>query len=99
MHMLKSNQMEQPVAEAVKIAVSLGLRDCLTRALITWRVWGIVLGLALLFAIQSLYFALFPSPQAVSASTVFFLYEIPLLFALAAFLILVVTLAGWFHRL
>jgi len=100
MEMLKSNEMQQSAAKTIKVTVSLGLRDYFDRALITWRVWGVVLGLTLLFAIQSLYSALFPSPQAVhSASTVFFVYEIPFLFALSALSILVATLAGWFQRL
>jgi hypothetical protein len=97
---LKSEQVQQSPAEGVKVTVSLGLRDYFDRALITLRVWGIVVGLALLFAVETLFIALFPPSHAVhSASTLFFVYELPLLFALAVLLILVATLIGWFQRL
>jgi hypothetical protein len=89
-----------PSADSIRLRVQLGFRDYLDRTIASSFTWALLLFFAGLFIGVGVYAAANPPPDAVfSATEMLFFFEIPFLLVMAAFLVLVITVHGWFtHR-
>jgi hypothetical protein len=83
-------------ANAVKLRVQIEFRDYIDRTLASCFTWGFLFGVVCLWLGVAAHAAAHPSPRAVYSTTqMFFMFVLPSIFVMMAFLILVGSVHSW----